>query len=70
MHGVCKAQDIQGRDFFRNNGYSAVCTFTYGNIAASLADGITLTLNLPEPEHGLDLPGGMFHPRLQGIKLK
>jgi hypothetical protein len=40
-----KAQDIQGRDFFRNNGYSAVCTFAYGNIAASLADGITLTLN-------------------------
>jgi hypothetical protein len=31
--------------FFRNNGYSSVCTFTYGNIAASLADGITLTLN-------------------------
>jgi len=40
-----KAQDIQGRDFFRNNGYSTVCTFTYGNVAASLADGITLTLN-------------------------
>ncbi len=40
-----RAQDIQGRDFFRNNGYSSVCTFTYGNIAASLADGITLTLN-------------------------
>lgn len=40
-----KAQDIQGRDFFRNNGYSTVCTFTYGNIAESLADGITLNLN-------------------------
>ena len=40
-----RAQDIAGRDFFRNNGYSAVCTFTYGNVAASLADGITLTLN-------------------------
>ncbi|MBK6952873.1 MAG: fibronectin type III domain-containing protein [Crocinitomicaceae bacterium] len=40
-----RAQDIQGRDFFRNNGYSSVCTFTYGNIAESLADGITLTLN-------------------------
>ena len=40
-----RAQDIQGRDFFRNSGYSAVCTFTYGSIASSLADGIELTLN-------------------------
>jgi hypothetical protein len=40
-----KAQDNAGHDFFRNNGYSAVCTFTYGNIAASLADGIVLQLN-------------------------
>ena len=40
-----KAQDIAGRDIFRNNGYSTVCTFTYGNIAASLADGIVLELN-------------------------
>ncbi|MBI3133319.1 MAG: fibronectin type III domain-containing protein [Bacteroidetes bacterium] len=40
-----RAQDIQGRDFFRNNGYSAVCTFTYGSVASSLADGIVLNLN-------------------------
>lgn len=40
-----RAQDIQGRDFFRNDGYSSVCTFTYGNIASSLAEGIQLNLN-------------------------
>ncbi|MBK7130955.1 MAG: fibronectin type III domain-containing protein [Crocinitomicaceae bacterium] len=40
-----RAQDMDGHDFFRNNGYSSVCTFTYGNIASSVADGITLTLN-------------------------
>lgn len=40
-----RAREIDGRDIYRNNGYSAVCTFTYGNIAASLADGITLELN-------------------------
>ena len=26
-----RAYDISGRDYFKNNGYSQVCTFTYGN---------------------------------------
>jgi len=37
-----KAQDITGRDYFKNNGYSQVCTFTYG----SALDGLNLDLNL------------------------
>ena len=40
-----KAREVDGRDIYRNQGYSAVCTFTYGNIIESLADGITLELN-------------------------
>ncbi|MBD3636470.1 MAG: DNA/RNA non-specific endonuclease [Crocinitomicaceae bacterium] len=39
-----KAKDPSGRDLYNNNGYSAVCTFTYGSIAASLLDGVTLQL--------------------------
>ena len=37
-----KAQDITGRDYFKNNGYSQVCTFTYGNIL----EGANLNLNV------------------------
>ena len=33
------------RNLYRNNGYSAVCTFTYGSIAGSLIAGIVLELN-------------------------
>ena len=40
-----KAQDPSARDLYRNNGYSAVCTFTWGSIAGELIDGITLELN-------------------------
>ncbi|MBK9191564.1 MAG: fibronectin type III domain-containing protein [Crocinitomicaceae bacterium] len=45
MCGESKHRIFREEIFFRNNGYSSVCTFTYGNIASSLADGITLTLN-------------------------
>ncbi|MGZ3863674.1 MAG: fibronectin type III domain-containing protein [Bacteroidia bacterium] len=37
-----RAVDITGRDLFKNNGYSQVCTFTYGNVM----DGANLNLNL------------------------
>jgi hypothetical protein len=37
-----KAQDISGRDYFKNNGYSQICTFTYG----SPYDGLNINLNL------------------------
>lgn len=39
-----QARNVEGRDLYINNGYSEVCTFTYGSIAASLADGIELQL--------------------------
>ena len=39
-----QARNTEGRDLYVNNGYSAVCTFTYGSLAASLADGIELEL--------------------------
>jgi hypothetical protein len=37
-----RAVDITGRDLFKNQGYSQVCTFTYGNIF----DGSNLNLNM------------------------
>jgi hypothetical protein len=37
-----RAVDITGRDLFKNQGYSQVCTFTYGNIF----DGSNINLNL------------------------
>lgn len=40
-----KAIDASGRALFKNNGYSAVCTFTYGNAAAEFLEGVTLELN-------------------------
>ncbi|MCC7453489.1 MAG: fibronectin type III domain-containing protein, partial [Crocinitomix sp.] len=40
-----KAKDPSLRNLYRNNGYSAVCTFTYGSIAGSLIAGIVLELN-------------------------
>lgn len=40
-----KAKDISGRDAFRNNGYSQICTFTYGNSLSNL-DSSSITLNL------------------------
>jgi len=40
-----KARDPSNRNLYRNNGYSTVCTFTYGSIAGSLIGDITLELN-------------------------
>lgn len=39
-----KAYDINGRTSFKNNGYSQVCTFNYGNIASAISGDVTLTL--------------------------
>jgi hypothetical protein len=39
-----KARDPSGRELYRNNGYSAVCNFTYGNIAGSLIGDYTMEL--------------------------
>ncbi len=40
-----KASDLNGRDHFNNQGYSQVCTFTYGNMAANTLAGISLNLS-------------------------
>ncbi|MEZ4922158.1 MAG: hypothetical protein R2780_03215 [Crocinitomicaceae bacterium] len=39
-----KAIDGSGRALFTNDGYSAPCVFTYGNVAASLLDGVQINL--------------------------
>lgn len=39
-----KAKDPSGRDYYFNQGWSQPCTFTYGNIASSILDDITLEL--------------------------
>jgi len=40
-----RARDITGRDLFKNNGYSAPCTFYYGSVLSQI-DSSTLKLNL------------------------
>ena len=40
-----KAKDPSGRDYYYNNGWSQVCTFTYGDVASSILGDITLDLN-------------------------
>ena len=39
-----KARDPSGRELYRNNGYSTVCTFTYGSIAGSLIGDYTMEI--------------------------
>jgi len=41
-----KSIDLTGRDFFKNNGYSQYCTFTYGSISELIdSSSMALTLN-------------------------
>lgn len=40
-----KAIDLSGRDLFKNNGYSQLCTFSYGNMTQFI-DSNALVLNL------------------------
>ncbi len=37
-----RVKDITGRDWFKNNGYSQICTFTYGNPLNVLGDALKL----------------------------
>ncbi len=49
-----RAIDLSGRDLFKNNGYSQVCTFTYGSIYSSLDSNATkLKLNVQALTHRL-----------------
>lgn len=39
-----RAIDVEGHDYFKNNGYSQPCTFTWGNIAEETVGNISLNL--------------------------
>jgi hypothetical protein len=47
-----RARDLSGRDLFKNDGWSQICTFTYGNINSAFPeDAFTLTLNATASTH-------------------
>lgn len=46
-----KAQDVSGRDLFKNNGYSQICTFNYGSVANVLGNALTLNLSAQAVTH-------------------
>lgn len=47
-----RARDLSGRDLFKNDGWSQICTFTYGNInSAFAADAFTLNLQAQASTH-------------------
>jgi hypothetical protein len=39
-----RAIDITGRDWFKNNGYSQICTFKYGSLKTVIGGGLALKL--------------------------
>lgn len=47
-----RARDLSGRDLFKNDGYSQICSFTYGNINSAFnSDAFTLTLQATASTH-------------------
>ncbi len=46
-----RAKDNTGRDWFKNQGCSQICTFTYGSVANVLGNAINLTLNAQSISH-------------------
>lgn len=48
-----RAKDITGRDWFKNNGYSQICTFVYGNLQTVLGNALNLTLSAEGVTHRL-----------------
>lgn len=48
-----RARDISGKDWFKNKGYSQICTFTYGNAAGVLGDALKLNLSAQGISHRL-----------------
>ncbi len=50
-----RAKDISGRDWFKNNGWSQVCTFLYGSITTVLGNNIQLNLTAQGITHRLGL---------------
>jgi hypothetical protein len=45
--------DITGRDWFKNSGYSQICTFVYGNASTVLGNSINLNLTAQGISHRL-----------------
>lgn len=46
-----RAKDNTGRDWFKNNGYSQICSFTYGNLTNVIGNSLNLTLNAQTINH-------------------
>ncbi|MFO0356405.1 MAG: fibronectin type III domain-containing protein [Sphingobacteriaceae bacterium] len=46
-----RAKDVTGRDLFKNQGYSQICTFTYGTVKNVLGNSIGITLSANEINH-------------------
>ncbi|MBA3681846.1 MAG: hypothetical protein H0W73_11895 [Bacteroidetes bacterium] len=46
-----RVKDNTGRDWFKNNGYSQICTFTYGNLTNVIGNALNLTLNAQTVNH-------------------
>ncbi len=46
-----RVKDNTGRDWFKNNGYSQICTFTYGNLTNVIGNALNLTLNAQTINH-------------------
>ncbi|MDO9000358.1 MAG: fibronectin type III domain-containing protein [Bacteroidota bacterium] len=46
-----RVKDNTGRDWFKNNGYSQICTFTYGNLTNVIGNALNLTLNAQTISH-------------------
>lgn len=50
-----RAVDLSGRDWFKNNGYSQVCSFTYGNVGNVLGNSLSLNLTAQGITHRMGL---------------
>ncbi|MBP7808116.1 MAG: hypothetical protein KA163_02375 [Bacteroidia bacterium] len=48
-----RAKDITGRDWFKNSGYSQICTFVYGDLQSVLGNALNLTLSAEGITHRL-----------------
>lgn len=48
-----RAKDITGRDWFKNNGCSQICTFVYGNAQTVLGNALNLSLSAEGVTHRL-----------------
>lgn len=46
-----RAKDITGKDLFKNNGYSQICTFTYGTVKNVFGNTIGLSLTARPLNH-------------------